>query len=80
MAILVEIEEWITVGGTPTFSIIEDYKDLIPCPAGRFDNYTEFTEAVGIEDNYLCIEDGQSINLLGSLNSKNESTVWTFVS
>ncbi len=42
------------------------YLELVKCPAGRFDNYTEFTDAVGLETGYFCLSD-PNIMLRGSL-------------
>jgi len=34
----------------------EDELKSIPCPSGRFLNDTNFTDSIGLEENYLCLE------------------------
>jgi hypothetical protein len=44
------------------------YLELVKCPSGRFDNFTTFTEGIGLEGNYWCLENS-TIVLEGSLAS-----------
>ena len=44
------------------------YLDMTKCPEGRFDGYTQFTDAVKLTENYYCLVN-QNLELLGSLDS-----------
>ncbi len=51
------------------------YLDLELCKEGRFDNYTDFTDAVSLVDNYYCLKNS-TIHLEGSLASSYETVIF----
>lgn len=63
------------VDGVNTQVYSEVYLDLAPCPSGRFDNYTEFTETMNITNNYICLKNS-TIMLQGSNSAKVSSLVY----
>ncbi len=52
------------------------YLDLIRCPSGRFDNFTQFTDAVNLETGYYCLKN-PNITLEGSVAAK--AQIITFI-
>jgi hypothetical protein len=51
------------------------YLELAKCGEGRFDNFTSFTDAVGLVDNYWCLKNS-TIHLEGSLASSFETVIF----